>query len=96
MADELGHRKLNRKRKPGICWTSFVDVGGPKAMIVEQERLEKKPDQINASGQVRTAELRPRRRWLLVLLLLAAVVLIVMGAILPRVRARAALRTETN
>jgi RND family efflux transporter MFP subunit len=96
MADELGHRKLNRKRKSGICWTSFVDVGGPKAMIVEQERLEKKPDQINASGQVRTAELRPRRRWLLVLLLLAAVVLIVMGAILPRVRARAALRTETN
>lgn len=65
-------------------------------MIVEQEPLEKKKDQTSASAQVRNSESRPRRRWLLFMLLLAAIALVVIGTILPRVRARAALRSETN
>lgn len=64
-------------------------------MIVDQEPLEKKTEQSNASGRVQSMQNRPRRAWLLVLLALG-IVLLVVGAILPRVRARAALRAETN
>jgi RND family efflux transporter MFP subunit len=64
-------------------------------MIVEQERLENRSEPLNASGKIRTAPNRPRRTWLLVLLVLG-IILLVVGAILPRVRARAALRSETN
>jgi len=64
-------------------------------MIVEQDRLENKPEQVRATTPVPSREDRPRRGWLWLLLVLA-LILLVAGAILPRVRARAELKNETN
>jgi RND family efflux transporter MFP subunit len=64
-------------------------------MAVAQERLEDKQDQPRVPEQEIRSQKRPRRLWLLVLLVLG-IILLVAGAILPRMRARAALRSETN
>jgi RND family efflux transporter MFP subunit len=64
-------------------------------MVVEQERLASTQDQPGSTGQLPDSRKGPRRLWLPVLIVLGLVLLVV-GAILPRVRARAALRTETS
>jgi len=64
-------------------------------MVVAQEQLQSPPVQPGTAAQNSTSQNRPRRPWLL-LLLVVGVILLVVGAILPRMRARAALRSETN
>jgi RND family efflux transporter MFP subunit len=64
-------------------------------MVVEQEQLPSKPIQSDPAAQPGSSRNRSRRPWL-VLLLVVGIILLVVGAILPRMRARAALRSETN
>ena len=64
-------------------------------MAVAQEQLPSTPIQPGTAAPTGSSQNRPRRLWLL-LACVVVVILLVFGAILPRMRARAALRSETN
>src|SRR6516164_3623366 len=64
-------------------------------MAVAQEQLHSTPIQPDTAAPPGSSQNRPRRLWLL-LACVVVVILLVFGAILPRMRARAALRSETN
>src|SRR6266481_4947644 len=67
-------------------------------MRVEEQHNVEQP--LTASGPQTTPGAnhagQPRRRWVVVVLALAVVATVVISGIVPRVRARAALRAETN
>jgi len=66
-------------------------------MQVEQEGVEFKPVNHGVGESPRPARERPAgRTWLYALIAAGLLAALVVGGILPRVRARAALRTETN
>ena len=63
-------------------------------MAVEQERLVSTEEQPPTLKQFPNSQKRPGRWWLILLVL--GLIGLIIGGILPRVRARAALRTETT
>lgn len=66
-------------------------------MQVEQEGVEFKPVNRGVDEPPRPARERPAgRTWLYALIAVGLLAALIVGGILPRVRARAALRTETN
>ena len=64
--------------------------------VAEQDNVERVPAQGSRPVDNRSAEGRPQRRWIVAVVAFLIVAAVVISGIVPRVRARATLRTETN
>ena len=64
--------------------------------VAEQDNVERVPTQGSRPVDNRSAEGRPQRRWIVAVVAFLIVAAVVISGIVPRVRARATLRTETN
>jgi RND family efflux transporter MFP subunit len=71
-------------------------MGSFKMPVAEQDNVERVPAQGSRPVDNRSAEGRPQRRWIVAVVAFLIVAAVVISGIVPRVRARATLRTETN
>jgi len=93
MAGALGMKLLNRSNNPH----HLSQEGWNIQMPVEQPTVETRPvEHETYPGRPPLHPQSSRRTWLYALIAIAIVAALIIGGILPRMRARAALRTETN
>ena len=75
---------------------SFAEIGELKMHVDQEDNLETQLEEENVDARATKLTGNPKKHWVIALMVFLVVAAVVISGIVPRVRARATLRSETN